>query len=140
MTSAPAIGQRLTRLLLLVVTALGVAALHTVGHASIVESAHHPVLRATTAVVVAAPIPGDRDGCDGDGCTHLAAVPANSHTSRWWEACIAVLSVLALGALAWRPRRRIRGAVEAAPRRPPPSRKAARSLGLALATGTVLRT
>jgi hypothetical protein len=143
-TSVPAVGQRLARLLLLAVTALGVAALHTIGHAAIAGPAHHPALQAATAVVVGVPISGDRDGCDGDGCTHQAAMPASGgHTSRWWEACVAVLTVLALGALAllarWRTYRAT-GAVGVAPRRPPPPTRAARPLGLALATGAVLRT
>jgi len=95
-------------------------------------------------VVIGAPAPGDRDGCDGDGCTHLAAMPiSGSHTSRWWEVCVAILSVLALGALALRARWRTRGVVgvvDLTPRRPPPSTRVTRPLGLALAAGAVLRT
>src|SRR4051812_39210186 len=69
-TSAPAGGQPLPRLLLLAVPALGVATLHPIGHAAIPGPAHFPALQAATAVIVGAPISGDRDGCDGDGCTH----------------------------------------------------------------------
>jgi hypothetical protein len=143
-TSVPAVGQRLTRLLLLAVTALGVATLHTIGHAAITGPAHFPALQAATAVIVGAPISGDRDGCDGDGCTHEAATPAGSgHGTRWWETCVAVLNVLALGALALRVWRRVRGAADAAGvvlRRPPPPTRAGRPVGLAVTAGTVLRT
>lgn len=143
-TSVPAVGQRLARLLLLAVTALGVAALHTVGHAGVTQPAHHPALQAATAMAVAAPIPAEGDGCDGDGCTHQAAMPGSGdHNSRWWEACVAILAVLALGVLAAQAWWRIRGATGSAGmslRRPPPPAGAVSPLGLALAAGTVLRT
>ena len=142
-TSAPAVGERLARLLLLALTVLGVAALHTIGHAGITELDHHPSLAAaaaTAAAAVSAPIPGDRDGCEGDGCTHQVAMPAGAgDTSRGWQVCLAVLSVLAIGALAsglrWRGCGPAVGATER--RRPPPHTTA---LGLTLAVGAVLRT
>jgi hypothetical protein len=145
-TSAPAVRERFARLLLLAVTALGVAALHTIGHAAITNLDHHPALRAAvTAVVVAAPISSDDDGCAGDGCTHDAAGPADAgDSSRWWEVCIAVLGVLALGAFAvgvgGLARRGDAMTGPAGRRRPPPRPAALPALGLALAAGAVLRT
>lgn len=145
MISAPAIGVRLARLLLLAFTVLGVAALHTIGHAAIAGPAdqHHAAAVAGLAMV-AAPSPADPDGCAGDGCTHPAAAPGSGESGRWWETCLAILGTLVLGALAAAVRGRDRtgdpGRSPTAPRRSPPSPTASPGLGLALATGAVLRT
>jgi len=143
-TAAPAVGERLARLLLLALTALGVAALHTIGHAAFTDRSHHPArqgIATVAATVVSAPVPGDRDGCDGDGCTHQVALPAGTgQTSRWWEVCAAILSLIAIGALVAGLRWRTGGGGPAASterRRPPPL---TRALGLTLAVGAVVRT
>ncbi|WP_157437485.1 hypothetical protein [Actinoplanes subtropicus] len=159
MTSAPAVSDRLVRLLLLALTTLGIAALHTIGHATPTGPSHQAaplgvsqavsydvsqaVSPAGTTVVAGAPIPDDRDGCDGDGCTHEAAMPAGTgDRSRWWDVCVAVLAVLALATLA--PAMRCRGGesttTASGRRRPAPHPVALPRLGLTLASDAVLRT
>lgn len=140
--SAGAVSGHLARLLLLVCTVLGVAALHTVGHAALAgQGREHPA----TAAAVAAVVPGDLGGCDGDGCPHHAAGPGGAaDTSRWWDVCVAVLGALAAGALAVRLWARARGAspVVSAPARwrPPPRSGRASTAGLIVTSMVVLRT
>ena len=139
-------GERLARLLLLACTVLGVAALHTIGHAAIGVVDHHdrstvsvPLTLAATVVPVA---PGTDDGCTGDGCDHQAVLPgATRDSSRWWDVCLGVLSVLAVAVLA-AASLHLRGLLRptaGARRRPPPSPAGSR-LGLDLKIVTVLRT
>jgi hypothetical protein len=138
---------RLARLLLLACTVLGVAALHTIGHAAVGAPDHHNIVTVSAPVLPGTPIaqlvPGEHGGCDGDGCDHQAIAPGNADdSSRWWEVCVAVLSVLALGAL-------ITAAAlggRLAPtlttwvtRRPPPAARR-RPVGLTLTALVVLRT
>jgi hypothetical protein len=66
----------------------------------------------------------------------------NGQGSRWWEACLAVLSILAVGIFAAGPQWHVRtgSAAGAGARRPPPRAGRTPPLGLALAAGAVLRT
>ncbi|RZU53187.1 hypothetical protein EV385_5077 [Krasilnikovia cinnamomea] len=138
MKSAGTVSGHLARLLLLACTVLGVAALHTIGHAGLGDlDRHHP---AAASVVVEG-----LGGCDGDGCLHHAAGSGGAaDTSRWWEVCVAILGALAACVLAARQWSRARGAaVEVsvpARRRPPPHRVRGPTAGLILATAAVLRT
>jgi hypothetical protein len=103
--------ERLARLVLLVCTVLGVAALHTVGHAAISSAAHHDTAPAVATVsatpatvsatpVMTAPLPAPQDDCDGDGCAHQSpALTGSGQASRWWEACVAVLTAPTLAVL-----------------------------------------
>jgi len=140
--SAGTVSGHLARLLLLACTVLGVAALHTIGHAGVTgPGRHHPA----SASVAAAVVPGEAGGCDGDGCPHHAAGPGEAaDTSRWWDACLAILSVLAGAALVLRLSGRVRaGAARAAVPfrwRPPPRPARVRPTGLLLVTAAVLRT
>lgn len=140
MTSASAVGERLVRLLLLALTVLGVAALHTLGHAAITGPEQHSRVPAVASLT---PVLADQDGCAGDGCDHRSVMPIdNGQGSRWWETCLAVLSILAAGifavALSWHTRTAAAGG--AGPRRPPPRAARTLPLGLTLATVAVLRT
>jgi hypothetical protein len=97
-TPAATTMERLARLVLLVCTVLGVAALHTIGHAAISSAAHHDTAPAVAIVsvipVMTAPLPAPQDDCDGDGCAHQApALTGSGQASQWWEACVAVLTV-----------------------------------------------
>jgi hypothetical protein len=137
--------ERFGRLLLVIATVIGVAALHTIGHASVTTPDHHDRVVAAadlTAVTIAAtPKPADDNGCDGDGCTHPVAGSAAQDASAWWDVCMAVLTVLA-GALASGPSTAVRTApvilLTHARRRSPAAR--IRSVGLALAAAAVSRT
>jgi len=145
--------RRLVQLLLVALTVLGVAALHTIGHAgaeppdaagtpSPAVAVIVPVLAAVVPAAVAGSGTSD-DGCDGDGCTHQIAQPdRDRHGPSWWEVCLAVLSALAsaslaIGVLLRLTRTRM---AEAAPepRRPPPVPLGAPA-GLNLADIAVLR-
>lgn len=120
--AAPAVPWYLARLLLIACTAIGVAALHTLGHATASPDGHSigrliaaqagPVVVAQAGTVAVAqagtgtgtvavalsirPAGTDDDGCAGDGCTHEGALPDNGREP-WhgWEVCLAILSVLA---------------------------------------------
>jgi hypothetical protein len=143
-TSADTLRERLGRLLLLACTVLGVAMLHTIGHA--LADVDGPALVqagvVSAAPVLTASVPGDHGGCDGDGCGHHTLMPTeSSDTSRWWQACLALI-ILVFGAFSARARRPVRavavGGLRAGRRRPP---WATRPLvGLTVATVAVLRT
>ena len=135
--------ERFGRLLLLVATVIGVAALHTVGHASLTSLDHHDravvVVDLSAVTIAAAPAPADDGGCDGDGCTHPVPGPAAAaDQSAWWDACVAVLTVLTGGpspaVLRIAPQVTLRHARRRTPHAPIPP------LGLALATTAVRRT
>jgi len=139
-------------MLLLACTVLGLAALHTIGHAGVTgPERHHPALTGVAAAVVpasavvAAVVPGGAGGCDGDGCLHHGAGPGEAaDTSRSWDACLAILGVLAGAALVLRLSGRGRafspGAQVPSRWRPPPGPAAVRPTGLLLITSVVLRT
>jgi len=141
-TSAGTIRGHLARLLLLACTVLGLAALHTIGHAGVTgPERHHPA----SASVVAAVIQGEAGGCAGDGCPHHDARPGEAaDTSRSWDVCLAILSVLAGAALVLRLFGRGRAVSTRAPVssrwRPPPGPARVRPTGLLLVTAVVLRT
>ncbi|WP_045740338.1 hypothetical protein [Actinoplanes rectilineatus] len=101
MKPAAATTERLARLVLLLCTLFGFAALHTVGHAAVSE--HHTVTFTTTAsgpAFVSAASPVDDDDCGGDGCTHTVAMPADAYGgSSRSDVCVAILSVIAIGVL-----------------------------------------
>jgi len=144
-TPAAAMTARLARLLLLVCTVLGVAALHTVGHAAVTGLDHHSrataVTDSTTFSIVPAVTPGEHGGCDGDGCTHQAAAPTGSQdTSRWWEVCLAVLTVLAVGVLGTRLWTTGTATLFTLKHRRRRSAAAVRPFGLAVTAVTVIRT
>lgn len=144
MTPAAAIIGRLTRLLLLACTVLGVAALHTIGHAAAGDTGQHTTV-ASSAVSVASIVPVDTDGhggCDGDGCDHQSITPSDAHdNSRMWDVCVAVLSVLALGLLAAATSSAHIGLARTRwTRWRPPPLLPHRRVGLALTTVAVLRT
>ncbi|MGW4941906.1 hypothetical protein ACWEOZ_09985 [Actinoplanes sp. NPDC004185] len=89
--------QRFARLLLLLCTVLGVAALHTVGHAAVIDTDHHAAALALSAV----PTIEESDGCDGDGCSHQILMPGTGRdSSQRWDVCLAALDTLSTGALA----------------------------------------
>lgn len=142
--SADTLRARLGRLLLLACTVLGVVVLHTIGHALADGDEPGPV---RVALVSAAPmftasVPRDHGGCDGDGCGHHALMPTeSSDTSRWWQACLALI-ILVFGAFSARARRPVRavaaGGVRAGRRRPPWTVRPL--VGLTVATVAVLRT
>lgn len=142
-SAAVTVSEHLARLLLLTCTVLGVAALHTIGHAALSELDHQDRVAAAAATVVTADT-GDVGGCDGDGCAHNAAAPVGgTNTSRWWDVCVAVLSVLAVGWLAAGMCMRAHNAARSAgitTWRPPPGTARGPSMGLALTTAVVLRT
>ena len=137
------VSEHLARLLLLACTVLGVAALHTIGHAALSGLDHHDRVAAAAATVVTVNA-GDLGGCDGDGCAHNTAAPAGgTDTSRWRDVCVAVLSVLAVGWLAAGLCMRARNETRSAGTRtwrPPPGIARGPSMGLALSTVAVLRT
>jgi len=135
--------ERFGRLLLLVATVIGVAALHTIGHASVTDFDHHGgvVVAADqpAVTIAAAPAPTDDGGCDGDGCTHqVGGSAAAPDTSAGWDVCVAVLTDLAgepspalLRTAPRVPLTRARRRTSNAPIQP---------VGLALATAAVSRT
>lgn len=87
--------QRVARLILLFCTVFGVAALHTIGHAAVMDTDQHAAAQAPYVVSAI----DDDDGCDGDGCTHQLVMPGNGRDgSQRWEACLADLSTLSAGA------------------------------------------
>jgi disulfide bond formation protein DsbB len=156
-------GGRIARLLLLVCTLFGLAAMHTIGHGGVDHVSHHdkpqaavvdPMAAAvgsmpvaavagrTLAAVDAAPIPSAADGCD---CGHGAMQPLGGGGMAGWGLCVAVVGALAvafllaallLAALTGRyPPRQARAPGRTAPRAPP-----VLPFGLTLATVSVLRT
>jgi hypothetical protein len=146
-TMAVRIRGRFARLLLLACTVLGVAALHTIGHAGVRVLDHHDRLIAVqpgAVIALAPPAPADHGGCDGDGCDHPAAAPGGAgDTPRWWEICLAILGLLTAGTVVTIAALRSRGmsmAAADAVHRPPPRNTGATRLGLAMASATVLRT
>jgi hypothetical protein len=136
-TSAGTLRGYLARLLLLACTVLGIAALHTIGHA-LSDVDHYGPVPVVAGAVAALTAPGDHGGCDGDGCAHHLLAPTETDAaSRWWEACLAVL-MLAVGVI-------MRVHSGAAPTaaitpRPPPRIFRRPPIGLTLTAVAVLRT
>jgi len=141
-SAAVTVSEHLARLLLLACTVLGVAALHTIGHAALGGLDHHD--RAAAAITVVTADAGDFGGCDGGGCAHNAAAPiGGADTSRWRDVCVAVRSGLAVGWLAAGLCMRAHSVAPAAGTRmwrPPPRTARGPSMGLALTTVAILRT
>lgn len=139
---AVAMTERLARLVLLAFTVLGVAALHTIGHGAVQGPDNHE--RVAVAAITAVAVPAQQDGCDGDGCTHQVVMPGGARdTSRWWEVCVAVLSVLGGAFLAVALSVTFRAARRARPargRRRRPHLARTRPIALTLATVAVIRT
>ncbi|MEV6924783.1 DUF6153 family protein [Dactylosporangium sp. NPDC051485] len=138
---------RAARLVLLLATLLGLAAMHTLGHAGphmIGDHRHAPAAEHSTVMPIAAVI-GAVTGCDGDDCGRLLATAGHERGGMGdWAVCLAILvafAIVVLAAMLFTRRRaslttaRGRRARCAAPRAPPP-----RLVGLTLATVSVLRT
>jgi hypothetical protein len=137
-TSAGTIRGHLARLLLLACTVLGVAALHTIGHALSDVDHYGRVPAVVDGAVAALTAPGDHGGCDGDGCTHHLLAPTETGAaSRWWEACLALL-MLAVGTI-MRVHTGTTSRAAIAPR-PPPRTFRRPPIGLTLTAVVVLRT
>lgn len=138
--------HRLARLLLVACTALGLAALHTIGHAALDGTAPPSPASAAAAVAPGFVAGGDTsgDGCDGDGCTHhIAPLDRDRHSGAWWEVCLAILSALVVASAAGMTPRATspRPPVTAGgQRRPPPGARRRPPAGLIVATTAVLRT
>jgi hypothetical protein len=142
----------LGRLLLIACTVIGVAALHTVGHAGVDTDQHSAatpgaVQTALNAVVPPSVRPADTsndNGCDGDGCTHQIAMPGDGNDSRHgWDVCLAILTLLLVTVLTAFARRRTDDAPPrpaTGRRRPPPRDWACPAVGLTLASTAVVRT
>jgi hypothetical protein len=145
-----AAARRLARLLLVACTVIGVAALHTIGHATAGDE-HTTIGSATSSAVAVLIAPSSLvadttsdGGCDGDGCTHQIALPDSGRTgSSGWEVCVAILSALAVIVLAAGMHRLfpiIRLAEVASRRRPPPfAWVTAPPAGLTIAATAILR-
>jgi hypothetical protein len=145
-----AAARQFARLLLVACTVLGVAALHTIGHAAAGDqhgiagsatSSAIAVLNAPSSLVAATTRDG---GCDGDGCTHQIALPDSGRgTSSSWEVCVAILNALAVAFLAaglLRLLHTIRLALVVGRRRPPPFACASPPpVGLTIAAAAILR-
>ena len=141
-----AAARRLARLLLLACTVIGVAALHTIGHATADEhtapgsgiSGAIAVLMAPSSLVADTTSDG---GCEGDGCTHQIALPDSDRSgSSWWEVCVAILTAIVLAAGMLRLFHTIRLAQVAGRRRPPPfAWVTAPPVGLTIAATATLR-
>lgn len=137
-----AVGGRVARLVLLVCTLFGLAAMHTIGHGGVDHSSHHDESQVVAAGMTLAPGDAASDGCE---CDHAALQPLGGGRMGGWGLCVAVLGALAvavllaallLGAVTGRhPPRTARGPGCTGPRAPPVLR-----LGLTLATVSVLRT
>ena len=144
-----AAARRLARLLLVACTVIGVAALHTIGHATADEhTTAGSVISGAIAVLIApSSLVADTTsdgGCDGDGCTHQIALSDSGRSgSSWWEVCVAILSALAAIVLAagmLRLFHTIRVAQVAGRRRPPPfAWVTAPPVGLTIAATAILR-
>lgn len=99
----PSIAQRLARWLLLSCTALGIAALHTIGHGSgdPQPASRPPIVVLIAATVIAGPttlVVQNGDGCGG--CRHdVVAAPDADDALYWLDVCVAVLTALVLAAL-----------------------------------------
>ncbi|MFD2763602.1 DUF6153 family protein [Micromonospora eburnea] len=142
-TKAAPMTGRMARLLLLLCTLVGLAAMHTLGHGAHGpagrsgghDSGHHPAVAALAAV----------ETCPGDGC-HAGVLPLRDlgGDPSGWSVCLAVLGAFAVALLVTvllraasrlagpglgRPHRATRG-----PRAPP-----LRPYGLRLAAVSVLR-
>ncbi|MFC7246588.1 DUF6153 family protein [Catellatospora aurea] len=136
---------RTARVLLLLATLVGLAAMHTLGHGTAAHAAMTPMPAHGTTTAMAAQAGEARGGGCPDGhCARLLVPPAR-HTAGmdWWDVCVAVLTALGvLLLLFWlvgvvRRRTpaglsRLRAAV--ASRGPPVA-----GLGLTLATVSVMR-
>jgi len=145
-----AAARQLGRLLLVTCTVIGVAALHTIGHAT--ATGEHTTLAAASSSAIAGLIGPSNlvadttsdGGCDGDGCTHQIALPDGGRgTASWWEVCVAILSALAVAVLAagiLRLLHTIRVALVADGWRPPPFAWVSTPLvGLTVAATAILR-
>jgi hypothetical protein len=138
---------RIARLLLLLATLFGLAAMHTLGHhGPHLPAGHHSSHPATMADNPAADgVIRAADACGTDRCgTVLAAPISGGHGLAGWDVCVAVLvgfAVLLLAAGLLRSGRaagtahRTGRSGPARPRAPPPVR-----VGLTFATVSVLRT
>lgn len=136
---------RTARLVLLLTTLIGLAAMHTLGHHGPHLGADHH--RGHPAAMAPDPAIAVADGlmCAGDGCGVILTAPmSGGHGPGGWDVCVAVLvafAVLLLAATVLRARRAgataHRGGPSSAarPRGPPTGR-----VGLTLATVSVLRT
>lgn len=143
---------RTARVLLLLATLVGLAAMHTLGHGTAAHAAMTPMpVHGTTAAMaaqvkhaaMAAPAEAVPGGCAGGHCARLLVPPAR-HTAGldWWDVCVAVLTALGVLLLFWlvgvvcrrAPAGLSRLRAAAASRGPPVPR-----LGLTLATVSVMR-
>ena len=134
--------QRLARWLLFAATAIGLIAMHSLGHGGgpDVTAAGSEMHTVSGPVMVAVePV----DDCAGDGCAHAAGGHHGGHGMAGWSVCQAIVEVVGLllltGLLL----------LAGAPRTPsPPSEQRARAIprgpplpaiGLTLSTASVLR-
>jgi hypothetical protein len=141
---AAAISGRLARLILLACTALAVAALHTVGHAGTPDLDHREVAAGTVSTMAAMAVllaPADDGGCH---CNHTGAVPMRGQDStRWWELCLAILSLLVVVVLISAMSRRTRDtrpAVAGCARPRSSPQRSHRPFGLVITAVAVIRT
>ncbi|SCL18030.1 hypothetical protein GA0070624_1435 [Micromonospora rhizosphaerae] len=140
---------RWVRLLLLLSTLVGLAAMHTLGHGAHAPGGHsagHAEAQHGARPAAAPDEVGMTDGCAADDCRHAAVLPLGDlgDDPSGWTVCLAVLGAFAVAllvAVLLRARSRVvgpalRGALRlaAGPRAPPP-----RPFGLRLATASVLR-
>ncbi|WP_144124547.1 hypothetical protein [Catellatospora sichuanensis] len=150
---------RTARVLLLLATLVGLAAMHTLGHGGAAHAAMTPMpghgtapaaegtaagMTATVAAMAAHVEAVPQEGCPDGHCARLL-VPPGRHTAGmdWWDLCVAVLTALGvllllfwlLGVVSRRhPAGPSRARAGAASRGPP-----VRGLGLTLATVSVMR-
>jgi hypothetical protein len=83
----------LARWLLFAATAIGLIAMHSLGHGGgpVYPTAHSP------ASVMAAPAPVPVDDCGGDGCTHAGGLPGHGgHQMPGLVVCQAVVEIFGL--------------------------------------------
>lgn len=149
---------RAARVLVLLATLVGLAAMHTLGHGSAAHAATTPMpghgaaaaahgtagMAATVAVTAAQVEVLPREGCPDGHCAGLLAPPARHTTGLdWWDVCVAVLTALGvLLLLCW-----LVGVVSRRGSGSPSQTRAVgasrgppvRGLGLTLATVSVMR-
>jgi Family of unknown function (DUF6153) len=92
----------IARLVLLGCTLFGLAAMHTIGHGGMIHADHHGEI--VTAAGHQSPgtlrfASAESDGCAGDGCLHVAALPSNGGQMDRWDLCVAVLNALPIALL-----------------------------------------
>lgn len=140
-TGREAVIGRTARLVLLLCTLFGLAAMHTIGHGGVDHASHHEQSQAVAAGVTLAMSSAAPDGC----CSHAAELPMRGGGMGSWDLCVAVLSAFAVAVLlaallliavgGRRPPRSARDPSRWTPRAPP-----VLPFGLTLATVSVLRT